>query len=208
MKIVKKIIIILSLVIMLPILFVNIVILINSYTKPDEIPGFFGWKPFIVLTGSMEKEINSGDIAVTKEIENTDLKVGDIIAYKKTNAVVTHRIIAIETDENGKLVFTTKGDNNNTEDEEKVYENEVEGKYKFKIAGLGNVAIFIQTPMGMVVSLSIPVILIIITQIIQSRKNNSYAKKKDLEQKNMQIEIENLKKQNEELSKNQKKDNS
>lgn len=204
MKIVKKIIITLALIIMLPMLFINVVILINSYTHPNEVPSFFGWKPFIVLTGSMETEINAGDVAVVKEIDTKTLQVGDIIAFKKSNVVTTHRIVAVETDEDGNLVFTTKGDNNNTEDNSKVYEYEIEGKYEFKIANLGNVAVFIQTPTGMIACLSIPIALIIIIQIIQSRQDISYIKKKTLEQKSMQEEIEKLKKQNEELSKNNK----
>lgn len=207
MKTLKKIIIIIALVIMLPILFVNLVILSNAWLKPNEVPGFFGWKPFIVLSGSMETSINVGDIVVTKEVDSSKLKAGDIIAFRNGNMVTTHRIVEIEMGEDGKLVFTTKGDNNNTKDDPKVYENEIEGIYKFKIARLGNVAMFIQTPIGMVICLSIPIALIIIIQIIQSKQNLSYIKKKTLEQKSMQEEIENLKKQNEELSKKQNESN-
>ena len=201
MKIIRKIIILLALIILLPILFINIVIIFNSYTNPDKIPSFFGWKPFIVLTGSMTPEINAGDISVAKETDVKSLNIGDIIAFKKGNTVITHRITAIETDENNHLVFTTKGDSNNTEDDSKVYEYEIEGKYEFKISGLGNVAIFIQTPTGMIACLSIPIALIIIIQIIQSRQDISYIKEKTLEQKRMQEEIERLKEQNKELSK-------
>lgn len=201
MKVLKKIIIIIALVIMLPILFVNSVILINSILKPNEVPGFFGWKPFIVLTGSMETEINVGDVVVTKEVPASKLKVGDVVAFKKSNLVTTHRIVEIENGQDGKREFSTKGDNNNVVDDLKVYENEIEGIYKFKIPGLGNVAMFIQTPIGMVACLSIPVLLIIIIQIAQSRKDLAYIRKKSQEQKNMQEEIEKLKKQNEELSK-------
>ena len=57
----------------------NGVILINSFTHPDEIPSFFGWKPFIVLSGSMESEIYAGDLAVVKESDS--VKQGDIITY-------------------------------------------------------------------------------------------------------------------------------
>ena len=154
----------------------------------------------------METSINAGDVVVTKEIAASELKTNDIIAFKKNNVVTTHRITAIETDEDGNLSFTTKGDNNNVEDDSKVYADEIEGIYKFKLSGLGNIAIFIQTPTGMIACLSVPIALIIILQIIQSRQNISYMKKKTLEQKNMQDEIEKLKKKNEELEKERKKD--
>ena len=89
---------IILLIIMLPILIVNGVILINSYMYPDKIPSFFGYKPFIVLSGSMEPTINTGDLAISKEIDTSTLKVGDIISFKiKDNIVVTHRIVEITT---------------------------------------------------------------------------------------------------------------
>ena len=65
----KKILSIICIIILLPVLFVNAVILINSWVHPNEIPSFFGWKPFIVLSGSMESEIYSGDIVVVKEVD-------------------------------------------------------------------------------------------------------------------------------------------
>jgi len=102
MKKVKKILAILVLIILLPILFVSVVILINSYSNPNKIPSFFGWKPFIVLSGSMETEIYSGDIVVVKDVDTDTLKENDIIAYRSDDAVITHRIVSIVT-ENGKV---------------------------------------------------------------------------------------------------------
>jgi len=52
----KKILSILILIILIPILLISLVILINSYISPNEVPSFFGWKPFIVLSGSMETQ--------------------------------------------------------------------------------------------------------------------------------------------------------
>ena len=63
----KKIISIVILLVLIPILFMSMVILINSYTHPNKIPSFFGWKPFIVLSGSMETQISVGDVVVVKE---------------------------------------------------------------------------------------------------------------------------------------------
>ena len=79
-------------IILITILFVSVVILINSYVHPDKIPSFFGWKPFIVLSGSMETQIMTGDIVVVKEVDTNILKENDIIAFKDNDIVVTHRI--------------------------------------------------------------------------------------------------------------------
>ena len=185
------------LVILAPILFVSLVILINSYTNPDEVPSFFGWKPFIVLSGSMETEIYSGDVAVVKELDLKEINKNDIIAFKEDDIVITHRVIDI-INENGTIKYKTKGDNNNVEDSGYVLEEQVEGKYQFKVRRLGNFAMFAQTPIGMIVCLSIPVGLLLLIQMIDSRGNKKSQKEA---QRKLQRKIELLEKQNEELKK-------
>lgn len=169
MQKIKKAISIIVILILLPILLISISILVDSYTHPDEVPSFFGWKPFIVLSGSMETQISAGDIVVVKEIDTNELKKGDIIAFKDGNIVITHRIDEV-TEIDGKTQYITKGDNNSTQDIGYVLPEQVEGVFKFKIARLGNIAMFIQTPLGMLVCLSIPIIIIILLQTADSKK--------------------------------------
>jgi len=188
----KKSLNIIILVILFIILFVNSVILISSFVSPNEVPSFFGWKPFITLSGSMETEIYAGDLAVVKEVEADELKEGDVIAFRQGDIVITHRIQEIKK-EDGKTKFITKGDNNNVQDATPVYVEDIEGKFAFKIPKLGNVAMFMQTPIGMVVVIAIPVLLLI---LLQSNNN----KEKNDTQKKMQDEINRLKAENKKLS--------
>lgn len=198
---IKNIFTILVFLILLPILFVSSVFLVNSFINPDEVPSFFGWKPFIVLSGSMQVEIDPGDIAVVKDVDTDTLEVGDIIAYRTSDdVVITHRIIEIQY-ENDEKQFITKGDNNNTKDDGIVSESQVEGIYVFKISKLGNLAMFIQTPTGIISCLSIPIIILIIAQIIDSRRDKKYFDEQTSKEKQMQEEIEKLKKEKEELIK-------
>ncbi len=190
MKRIKIIIISILLILILPIFIINSVIIINSYIKPDKIPSFFGWKPFIVLSGSMETQINTGDLVIVKEIDNNNLKEGDIVAFKTENVVITHRIVE-KTEDEGKIQYKTKGDNNNTIDNGYITPEQIEGIYQFKISKLGNVAMFIQTPLGMITCLSIPIILMILVQMSESKEK----------QKHMEEEIEKLKNKNKELTK-------
>ncbi len=197
MKYLKKIIMIVVLIILLPVLFINIIILANSFIHPDKVPSFFGWKPFIVLSGSMESQIYPGDIVVVKEVDTNSLKKDDIIAFREENIVITHRIIDI-IEENGIKKYVTKGDNNNTKDSGYVTQEQVEGIYKFKIGRIGNLAIFIQTPIGIVVCLSIPLILLI---LVETTNNKKTIKDKEIEEKGIREELERLRKENEELKK-------
>lgn len=200
MQKIKKAISIIVILILIPILLISIVILIDSHTHPNEVPSFFGWKPFIVLSGSMETQISAGDIVVVKEIDPNELKKGDIIAFKDGNIVITHRIDEV-TEIDGKTQYITKGDNNNTQDIGYVSPEQIEGVFKFKVSRLGNLAMFIQTPLGMIVCLSIPIIIIILLQTADSKKEKEELISKLNKQSKMEEEIEKLKKQNEELMK-------
>ena len=197
---VKKVVGIIVLIILFPILFVNGVILIDSLIHPDEIPGFFEWKPFIVLSSSMETEIYSGDLAIVKEVDTKEIKKNDIIAFQENGIVITHRVVDI-IEEDGKVRYVTKGDNNEVADNDLVKPEQVEGVFIRRIARLGNLAMFMQTPVGMVVSLSIPILLLLIVQKIENDKNRKAEKEFSDKEKDLQEEIERLKKQNEELSK-------
>lgn len=189
----KRVLNIILLVILFVILFVNSVILISSWVKPDEVPSFFGWKPFITLSGSMETEIFAGDLAVVKEVDTSELKEGDVIAFRQDDIVITHRIQNI-INEDGKTKFITKGDNNNVQDVNPVYEDMIEGKYIFKVSKLGNVAMFMQTPLGMIVIIAIPVGLLILLQLGSNKQKTD-------DEKKMKEEIERLKEENKKLSK-------
>ena len=196
----KKVLSIIVLIILIPILLISLVILINSYVRPNEVPSFLGWKPFIVLSGSMETQISAGDLVVVKQVDTNTLKKGDIIAFKENDIVITHRIDEIIQEENT-TKYITKGDNNNTQDMGYVVPEQIEGKYEFKIARLGNLAMFTQTPLGIIVCLSIPILILIVIKIKDSKKDKELITQKANKQKEMEEEIERLKKQNKELMK-------
>ncbi len=82
-----------------------------------------GFSVLRVDSGSMEPSISVGDILIIKECGNYE--VNDVITYNVDNDyLVTHRIIEKKEDNN----FVTKGDNNNTKDNDKVTKENIEGK--------------------------------------------------------------------------------
>ena len=195
----KKAIKIVFITILLIILIINVSIIIQTKLKPNLVPNIFGVKPFIVLSGSMESKINVGDLVFVKEVEPSDLKVGDIIAFRDSEDIVTtHRIVDIET-KDSKLCFVTKGDANNANDDGIVYSNKVEGKYQTKIAKVGNVILFIQEPIGFVVMLMSVLIICLLVYSFQSTKISKEEKFKTEEERQafeefMKMRAENNKK--------------
>lgn len=155
-------------VILIPILVINLTLIVKSFVSPDKVPDFMGHKPFIVLSGSMEPVFAAGDLVLVKEVPHDSLKEGDIIAFREGNAVVTHRILTI-TETDGARGYVTKGDNNNVEDSIAVTDEMIEGVYLLKIDGLGNAGMFMQTPLGMIVFIALPLILFILYDIFRRR---------------------------------------
>lgn len=196
----KKALCIILIIVLLPILFVNMVILIDAWTHPDEIPSFFGWKPFIVLSETMEDRINSGDLVIVKEVDYSTLKKGEIIAFKSDDIVIVHRIYDIIS-KDGSVEYITKGDNLANPDKQHVKPEKVEGILRYRIEKLGNLAMFIQTPIGTLIVLSIPLMLLILVELKENIKNKRIVREEEDKQKELQEEIDKLKKENEELKK-------
>lgn len=104
--------------------------------------GIFPIQPVSIATGSMEKELNVGDVVIIKKCNSNDVNVGDIIQYQMEGYTVIHRIIE-KKQKNGEFSFITKGDNNNTPDKDEVKENQLIGKVVFKIKYIGYPAILL-----------------------------------------------------------------
>ena len=156
-------------------------IIIQTKVSPNKVPSIFGYKPFIVLSGSMETELYKGDLAIVKKIDPKELKVKDIIAFREEEKrVVTHRIVEIN-EENGEVRFTTKGDNNNTNDDGFVKFSQVEGRYVGKIKGLGNVLLVLQKPATLIIILCLIVTLGVLW-IVLGNNRLSKEERKELEQ--------------------------
>ena len=166
-------------VILIPILIMNCVLIVKGLVNEKEVPGLFGRTPLIVLTDSMYPEIKSGDIIICKDISPEDVKVGDVISFfdpadKNGVAVITHRVIEIITDDDGELCFRTKGDNNNKDDDLAVPAEKLVGLWtETRFAGLGHVALFMQSTWGLIVCIFLPLALFVGYEIFRRRKQDN-----------------------------------
>ncbi|MBQ3469306.1 MAG: signal peptidase I [Bacilli bacterium] len=96
---------------------------------------------YTIASNSMEPKMSVGDLVVTKKVELEDLKKQDIIAYRRDDIVVTHRIIGIN-EKNNTLI--TKGDNNAYADSGEIIESQVLGKVILNIPFIGHIYSFIR----------------------------------------------------------------
>lgn len=139
----------------------------SKFIKHESNVSILGFRTYMVITRSMEPSYNAGDLIIVKEKPTKDLKVGDVINFQTRNGdnTVTHRITEI-IELNGEKQYKTKGDNNNTEDQEPVQENQIKGVVLFKIDKIGAIITKLMTGTGIIVV----GILIILSYLRTSRK--------------------------------------
>jgi signal peptidase len=139
--------------------FVTVFFLFSQFNFPGN------YKILLVQSGSMSPVINTGDLVVVKP--SFKYKKGDVITFASTNRFnVTHRIVSIE---NNKI--TTKGDANQSSDQETVNLNQVLGKVNYAIPYFGYLIIFVKTIPGLITLIIIPSTIIVYQEVIQIQKN-------------------------------------
>lgn len=101
--------------------------------------GMFKYQALAIGSNSMAHEIDIGDVVIvrkSKKSEIANIKKGTILVYNHDKKIIVHRIVKINNN-NGKISFITKGDNNNANDSWTVNEDDVIGTTKFKIKYIG-----------------------------------------------------------------------
>ena len=162
-------------VVLVPILIVNCILIVKSYTS-KEVPDVGGYLPLIVLTDSMYPVIESGDLIICHTAEPEEIQVGDVIAFfdpaGNGSSIVTHRVT--EVTEEG---WRTKGDNNNAEDRLTVRQEDLVARYDgTRIAGAGNVALFMQTTPGLILCVVVPLLLLVGYDALRRRLHEKASK--------------------------------
>ena len=142
-------------------------LLIGLLTAFSLLPVRNNYRILSVMSGSMEPKIKTGSLIVVKPAG--EYNVGDIISFKDINSndgktIVTHRI-SNETEKNGAIEFTTKGDANNASDSVPVRKEAVIGNSVLTMPYLGYLISCIKTLPGLIIIIVIPATIIIYEEI-------------------------------------------
>ncbi len=143
----------------------GIVILLMAAAVFTFLAPHFGWRVDAVFSGSMEPELKVGGMVVTRPVAAQDIKAGDTITFYSplNNQLTSHRVIAVE--DGSSPNFRTKGDANEDADPFIVPGENVMGKVCFHLPYFGYAAQFIKTPLGLLLTLCLPGLIIIILEI-------------------------------------------
>lgn len=170
-------------------LFVVLISLI-AFSSRFNLPG--GYRAYSVLTGSMEPVIQTGSLILTRAPRSTnEIKMNNVITFEEPsyqNKFITHRVNKI-VESNPGVVFQTKGDANSNLDPWLITYGRIKGVYLMHFPYLGSLLEFIRSPLGIVIFVLIPVLLIVadesknIISALADVKIEKEKKKKDKEGK-------------------------
>ncbi len=156
-------------VLFLPGFLISTTLLISSLIHRDAPPSCFGYTPLMVESGSMSPLFDEDDLVlVQNSADDESYGVGDIVCFHKGDVYVTHRIVDI-SEENGNKVYTTQGDANNAPDTDPVRPDQILGVYRTHFKGMGKALLFIQTPVGMIVCVMLPIFLVFLLFTVPPR---------------------------------------
>jgi signal peptidase I len=100
------------------------------------VPILFGWRPFVVQSGSMEPRINVGDIVLAAPVESAQDLVGRVTVFvdpDRRESYKTHRVVALNADG----TMTTQGDANPTPDSTRITMDDVRGLGRLLVSFAG-----------------------------------------------------------------------
>lgn len=165
------------------VLLVYIVLGVNSMAHGDKF-GFFNFRFYIVSSNVNNGETNSSDLIISTKIKKEKVKENNTIVYKKDNKVYVNQVAS---EDNNSLYIKS---NNDTK--ENLDDVEVVAKVICTARGIGNIAMFIKSPIGV---FNMLMIAICIALIIKKMSNNSNNEIEDLDDNNLEnknnLEIDN-----------------
>ena len=122
----------------------------------------FGFVFLTIMGDSMAPALPAGSVAVVQPVAASNVEVGDIIAHRSISEqgpLVTHRVISVINQE-GSLVFQTRGDYNEEPDTNRVASTRLVGKVGLHIPFVGYIFHFIRQPLGYGLLVGLPVLII------------------------------------------------
>lgn len=140
------------------------------------VPSFFGFRPVIVASGSMEPSLQVADVVLTKPLHGQQVPVGSIIDYRLVDAEHTTRIHrVVELTDAG---YRTQGDANPSWDSDIVAPDRIEGVALYLVPFIGHPRVWLeQAAWGKVLVLA----CVLIASGVMARERWLYGEPRDMQ---------------------------
>lgn len=137
-------------------------------------PSFFGYSILRVSSGSMEPELEVGDVIISKSFDDPmNIKVGDIVTYKGSGELsgmlITHEVIVAPENIDGEVMLQTKGTANDVPDAP-INADRVVSVYICEVEFLRVFFNYFFSPWGLLTIIAL-IVLIFIDEVIALIKN-------------------------------------
>lgn len=116
-------------------------VIVMTFAATAMIPMAFHWEPTIVMSGSMEPLITTGDVIVAMPVPQDKIKAtvqpGHVLLAKNVEqpgTLITHRVIEVLPNGAG---YTTKGDANRSQDGTPVSPENIKGVERIRVPYIG-----------------------------------------------------------------------
>ena len=126
------------------------------------LPRVLGKPVLVVLTGSMEPQLGTGDVVIESRISPLDAEIGDVITFRdpeRPDRLITHRVRHVDARAE-EVSFTTKGDANNTVESWQIPRQGSIARVEYRLPKLGYVVSWISGPSARLFLVVIPAILL------------------------------------------------
>lgn len=126
------------------------------------VPRMLGKPVLVVLTGSMEPQLGTGDAIFESRISPLDARIGDVVTFRDPDhaeRLITHRVRSVRPDGDA-VNFTTKGDANNTVEDWQIARDGSIGRVEYRLPKLGYAVDWISHPSARLFLVVIPALLL------------------------------------------------
>lgn len=108
------------------------------------ISGQFKYGVIVIATESMTGEINKGDLVLYERYDGQEIVEGQVIIFDRNGGNVVHRVVEIKN-ENGIVMYFTKGDANEDRDDGFVTKSQIVGLTKARVPFMGYPTVWINS---------------------------------------------------------------
>lgn len=150
---------------------IGLYLLLLIMQKVSDNASLAGFRVFTVASNSMSPVYVGGDVLLVREVNESDIKVGDVISYRGEEGdmkgrIITHRVIEIN---DGKIAL--QGDANTGKDPDITFE-QVYGKVIYKTVLITLISNIVSNKFGFFFLIFVPIVVLVFFEIIDIIKGS------------------------------------
>jgi signal peptidase I len=130
-------------------------------------PLAFDARPLVVLSGSMEPALDTGDVSIVRSISPLDARPGDVVTFRdpsNSERLITHRVRTMRA-QGDAVVFVTRGDANDGTERWRVAATGEIGRVAYRIPKLGWVLMYARSKGLFIALLGVALALLLVLEL-------------------------------------------